>query len=69
MFKLDPMGSYKIPDVEVYAEYVDYIKSQNTHTHPSVLGLHANADITRELAESNELLQAVFTSNSELCKE
>jgi len=27
MFKLDPMGSYKIPDVDTYDDFLGYIKS------------------------------------------
>jgi dynein heavy chain len=65
MCKLDPSGIYKVPDVDSHSDYLAYLKSQYQQTPPSILGLHENADITRELAEAIELLEELNRCNQE----
>lgn len=58
-FKYSPSGSYFAPDGN-YEDYVEYIKSLPIDPLPEVFGLHDNADIARQQAETQQLFDSVL---------
>ena len=58
-FKYSPSGDYFAPDGN-YEDYVEYIKSLPIDPLPEVFGLHDNADIARQQAETQQLFDSVL---------
>lgn len=46
-------------------EYIDHIQTLPHLIHPNVFGFHANADITKDINETNLLLDSVLMCSSE----
>ncbi len=63
-YLLAPNPIYKIPDVEKHEEFVEHIRALPFDTHPEVFGFHANANITKEINETNILLDSVLACSS-----
>ncbi|EDV21418.1 uncharacterized protein TRIADDRAFT_60039 [Trichoplax adhaerens] len=53
---------YYSPADNDYNHYIDYIKSLPLTAHPEAYGLHENADITRELKDTQELFTGVLAT-------
>jgi dynein heavy chain, axonemal len=51
--------------LDTHQEYLDQIQSLPHITHPNVFGFHANADITKDINETNQLLESVLLCSSE----
>ena len=52
-YPFSPSGVYRVPEVETYDGYVEYLRSLPLIAHPEVFGLHENADITKDNKETN----------------
>jgi len=55
-FSLDSNGVYKVPSEGDYESYVTYIKNLSSRTNANAVGLNGNADITRDLKMSLQLM-------------
>ena len=62
-FSPDPI--YKTPEADKIEEFIEYIKAFPINTHPSVFGFNSNADITKDLNETNLILQSMLACNAE----
>lgn len=56
-----PSGTYFAPPVGRKEDFVEYIKSLPYNEGPEVFGLHANANISCALAETNSLLDTALS--------
>ncbi|KAJ3328189.1 Dynein heavy chain 7, axonemal [Blyttiomyces sp. JEL0837] len=63
-YKLSPSGTYFAPPKGSYDSYLLYIKSLPMTPHPEVFGMHENADITKDLAETNLLISSVVLTQA-----
>lgn len=55
-YHFDPSGVYFAPDVKDYEEFMTYTRNLPLITSPEVFGLHANAEITKDQTETDQLL-------------
>jgi dynein heavy chain len=60
---LSASGNYVVPVEGPVSSYVDYINTMPLTTPPEVFGLHENADITKDLKESNLLLGSLLATS------
>jgi dynein heavy chain len=51
---------YYIPDVKSHEEWVNYVEELPLNTYPLVYGFHLNASITKELNETNVLIDTLL---------
>jgi len=56
---------YKAPRTNDYDEILEFIKGFPLIVEPEVFGLHANADITKDIGETNLLLDSLLLCQSE----
>ncbi|CCW63595.1 unnamed protein product [Phytomonas sp. EM1] len=56
------VNDYYAPPLGEYASYVGYIQSLPLQQHPSIFGLHENADITKDEREARFLLDATLAT-------
>ncbi|KAK3235324.1 hypothetical protein CYMTET_54467 [Cymbomonas tetramitiformis] len=61
---LSPSGRYYIPEHGEYQDYIDYIKTLPLISPPEVFGLHDNANISKELQETHQLLDSLMLTQS-----
>ncbi|WIA36351.1 hypothetical protein OEZ86_007670 [Tetradesmus obliquus] len=59
-----PTDGYAVPEHTNYKGYLDYINSLPLSTAPAVFGLHDNADIAKDLQESQLLLDSLLLTQS-----
>jgi dynein heavy chain, axonemal len=59
-YKLSSCGIYFAPQQGYYEDYITYIKSLPLMQNPEVFGMHENADIAKDLAETNLLIETVI---------
>ena len=58
--RLSTSGVYFVPGKGAYTDYIEHIKELPLTQHPEVFGMHENVNITRELAETNNLFDSVL---------
>ncbi|CCW70441.1 unnamed protein product [Phytomonas sp. Hart1] len=56
------VNDYYSPPFGEYGSFVSYIESLPMHQHPSIFGLHENADITKDEREARFLLDATLAT-------
>lgn len=61
---LSPSGVYQSMDLPNHKAYLDYISSLPIIASPDVFGLHDNADISKDLKETNLLLDSLLLTQS-----
>lgn len=61
---LSPSGVYQSMDLPNHKAYLDYIGSLPIIASPDVFGLHDNADISKDLKETNLLLNSLLLTQS-----
>lgn len=59
-YTFSPSGTYYAPPDSDHPAYVAYIKTLPLEAHPEVFGLHANADITKDQKETDQLLSSLL---------
>ena len=64
-YKLSPSGLYFAPPKGSYDSYILYIKSLPLIQSPEVFGMHENADITKDLADTNLLISSVLLTQAQ----
>ena len=57
-------GTYFAPLHGEYESYSDHAKSFPLIPEPEVFGMHANADITKDLKETNDLFNAILLTQA-----
>ncbi|KNC96829.1 uncharacterized protein SPPG_07663 [Spizellomyces punctatus DAOM BR117] len=62
--KLSPSGTYTAPSKGSYESYLHHIKSFPLTAHPEVYGMHENADIAKDLADTNLLISSVLVTQA-----
>ncbi|KXZ48211.1 DHC-9 protein [Gonium pectorale] len=63
-YKFSTSGMYYPPPFASYKGYIEYINSLPLIAQPEVFGLHENADITKDLQETNLLLDSLMLTQS-----
>ncbi|KAJ3092439.1 Dynein heavy chain 3, axonemal [Quaeritorhiza haematococci] len=58
-YKFSPSGTYYAPTKGTFSSYLTFIKSLPLIQHPEIYGLHENADIAKDIAETNQLITSV----------
>lgn len=61
---LSPSGVYQSLDLPNHKGYLDYIAGLPIIASPDVFGLHDNADISKDLKETNLLLDSLLLTQS-----
>ena len=61
---VSPSGVYQSLDLPNHKAYLDYIASLPIIATPDVFGLHDNADISKDLKETNTLLESLLLTQS-----
>lgn len=59
-YNLDPHGDYYVPIFGSYNEYLEFVKGLPLITPPRVFGMNENADIMKDLNETNLLLNTIL---------
>jgi dynein heavy chain len=59
-YKLSSSGIYYAPKKGTFDSYINYIKSLPLIQSPEVFGMHENADISKDLNETNQLIASVI---------
>ncbi|KAI9331944.1 dynein heavy chain and region D6 of dynein motor-domain-containing protein [Obelidium mucronatum] len=63
-YSLSPSGLYVAPPKGSFNSYLLYIKSLPMTQHPEVFGMHENADIAKDLNETNLLISSVLLTQA-----
>lgn len=59
-YRFSPSGIYYAPPKGTYESYIEYIKALPQIPHPEIFGLHANADISKDQKQTNELFNSIL---------
>lgn len=63
-YKLSPSGIFYAPKIGDYESYLEYIKTLPISPTPEVFGLHDNADITKDRNETNQIFEAILSTQT-----
>ncbi|OUM67642.1 hypothetical protein PIROE2DRAFT_4933 [Piromyces sp. E2] len=63
-YKLSDSGIYTIPIKGTYESYLEHIKQFPIIQHPEVFGLHENANISKDISETNLLIDSVLLTQA-----
>lgn len=59
-YKLSSSGIYHAPTKGTYESYIKFIKGLPLIQNPEVFGMHENADISKDLNETNALINSII---------
>jgi dynein heavy chain len=65
-YRLSASGTYFAPPKGSFESYLMYIKSLPMTAHPEVFGMHENADIAKDLSETNLLISSVVLTQDRI---
>lgn len=60
-YRFSPSGIYYAPSDGKIEVYRDYIENFPLNADPEVFGMHGNANISYELAESNNIIETILS--------
>ena len=63
-YAFSPSGIYRAPPHGEYQSYLDYVNTLPLIASPEVYGFHANADISKDVKDAEELLDAFASTQS-----
>ena len=64
-YRFGPNDTCKTVKLDTHQDYLDHIQTLPHLVHPNVFGFHGNADITKDINETNMLLESVLLCSAE----
>ncbi|XP_014293012.2 dynein axonemal heavy chain 3 [Halyomorpha halys] len=65
-YSFSPSGVYHVPEETNYAGIIEYVNTLPLSPFPEVFGLHENADITKDNKETQNLLDSVLLTQTQI---